>query len=94
MAFLDDNNILVLEKDGSVRLVSNGVMQDTPVLQVPIESKNERGLLGTATTGSEENPASSGTIGQPSTVFLYFTEQGEGELRKSIQISMGWTITY
>jgi glucose/arabinose dehydrogenase len=39
MAFVDDNNILVLEKDGAVRLVSNGVMQDTPVLQVPVESK-------------------------------------------------------
>lgn len=26
MTFLDDNNILVLEKDGAVRLVSNGVM--------------------------------------------------------------------
>ena len=43
MAFVDDNNILVLEKDGAVRLVSNGVLQDTPVLQVPVESKNERG---------------------------------------------------
>jgi hypothetical protein len=40
MAFVDDNNILVLEKDGAVGLVSNGVMQDTPVLQVPVESKN------------------------------------------------------
>jgi glucose/arabinose dehydrogenase len=84
MAFLDDNNILVLEKDGAVRLVSNGVMQDTPVLQVPVESKNERGLLGIATTRSGENSTSSGTSGQPPTVFLYFTEQGEEELRNRV----------
>jgi glucose/arabinose dehydrogenase len=63
MAFMDDNNILVLEKDGAVRLVSNGVMQDTPVLQVPVESKNERGLLGIATTRSGDNATSSGTSG-------------------------------
>ena len=46
MAFLDENNILILEKEGSVRLVSNGVLQDTPVLQIPVNSQNERGLLG------------------------------------------------
>jgi len=84
MAFVDDNNILVLEKDGAVRLVSNGVLQDTPVLQVPVESKNERGLLGIATTRSEDNATSSGTSGQPETVFLYFTEQGEEELRNRV----------
>ena len=52
MAFMDDNNILVLEKDGAVRLISNGAMQDAPVLQVPVDSKNERGLLGIAISGS------------------------------------------
>ncbi|MGA6922735.1 MAG: PQQ-dependent sugar dehydrogenase, partial [Nitrososphaeraceae archaeon] len=84
MAFVDDNNILVLEKDGAARLVSNGVLQDTPVLQVPVESKNERGLLGIATTRSEDNATSSGTNGQPETVFLYFTERGEEELRNRV----------
>src|SRR5918992_1526829 len=44
MAFLDDNNILVLEKEGSVRLVSNGVLQEEPVLQVPVSTVSERGL--------------------------------------------------
>ena len=29
MAFLDDNNILILEKEGSISLVSNGILQDT-----------------------------------------------------------------
>ena len=62
MAFLDDNNILVLEKEGSVRLVSNGILQEEPVLQVPVNAENERGLLGIA-VGEDNN-----------SVFLYYTE--------------------
>ena len=61
MAFLDDN-ILVLEKEGSVRLVSNGILQEEPVLQVPVNAENERGLLGIA-VGEDNN-----------SVFLYYTE--------------------
>src|SRR5206468_614494 len=35
MAFIDNNNILVLEKNtGYVRLISNGIMQNEPVLKV------------------------------------------------------------
>ena len=48
MAFLDSNNILVLEKDGLVRLVSNGQLQPQPVLEIPVDSQSERGLLGIA----------------------------------------------
>jgi hypothetical protein len=48
MAFLDNHNILVLEKDGNVRLVSNGQLQPQPVLQVSVDTKSERGLLGIA----------------------------------------------
>ena len=48
MAFLDSNNILVLEKDGLVRLVSNGQLQPQPVLKIPVDSQSERGLLGIA----------------------------------------------
>ena len=63
IAFMDSNNILVLEKSGSVRLISNGVLQEQPVLNVPVDTENERGLLGIAT--------------QDATVFLYFTESGQ-----------------
>jgi aldose sugar dehydrogenase len=83
MAFLDDNNILVLEKEGSVRLISNGVMQDTPVLEVPVDSKNERGLLGIAISRGNENATSTPASGQSPTVFLYYTEQEE-ELRNRV----------
>ena len=36
MIFLDDNNMLILEKDGQVRLVANGILQEQPVLQVSV----------------------------------------------------------
>ena len=83
MAFLDNNNILVLEKEGAVRLITNGVMQDSPVLRVTTDSKNERGLLGIAISGNNGNATSSTASGQPSTVFLYYTEQGD-ELRNRV----------
>ena len=64
MAFMDSNNILVLEKTGSIRLISNGILQEQPVLNVPVDTESERGLLGIATLEDD-------------TVFLYFTESGE-----------------
>ena len=63
IAFMDSNNILVLEKSGSVRLISNGILQEQPVLNVPVDTESERGLLGIAI--------------QDDTVFLYFTESGQ-----------------
>jgi glucose/arabinose dehydrogenase len=48
MAFVDDNHILVLEKTGQVRLITNGVLQKQPILTVPVDNTSERGLLGIA----------------------------------------------
>ena len=63
IAFLDENNILLLEKEGSVRLISNGQLQPEPVLQLAgVESNNERGLLGIEAMDNK--------------VFLYVTESG------------------
>ena len=91
MAFLDENNILILEKEGSVRLVSNGVLQDTPVLQIPVNSQNERGLLGVeVVNGSNISAGTTPNDGSlQSTVFLYFSEEGggggeDGELRNRV----------
>ena len=71
MVFLDDNNILVLEKEGSIRLVSNGILQEQPILQVPVNAENERGLLGVAlSNGSNGNQGTANTD-----VFLYYTEE-------------------
>ena len=63
IAFLDENNILFLEKEGSVRLISNGQLQPQPLLQLEgVESNNERGLLGIEVMDDK--------------VFLYVTESG------------------
>ena len=71
MVFLDDNNILVLEKEGSIRLVSNGILQEQPILQVPVNTESERGLLGVAlSNGSNGNQGIANTD-----VFLYYTEE-------------------
>ncbi|HZB79831.1 MAG TPA: PQQ-dependent sugar dehydrogenase [Nitrososphaera sp.] len=70
MAFLDEDTILVLEKDsGRVRVIENGVLQPEPLLDVAVANDGERGLLGTAVSIENETTTY---------VFLYFTESGEG----------------
>ena len=66
MAFLDDTgeNILVIEKKGDVKLVSDGILQETPVKQFDVDFQSERGLLGI-----EVLRETSGTK-----IFLYMTE--------------------
>jgi glucose/arabinose dehydrogenase len=48
MAFLDDSgkDIIVIEKKGNVKLISDGILQDTPLKQFDVNFENERGLLG------------------------------------------------
>src|ERR687885_2652122 len=49
MAFLGQNDILVLEKDnGTVQRIINGKMLPQPLLRVPVANKDERGMLGIA----------------------------------------------
>src|SRR5690606_31770585 len=49
MAFLDEERILVLEKNnGTVRLIENGELQPEPLLDVAVANENERGMLGIA----------------------------------------------
>ena len=59
MTFIEDD-ILILEKDGVVRLIQDGVLQKEPVLEVSVDANREAGLLGITNVGS--------------TVYLYFTE--------------------
>jgi aldose sugar dehydrogenase len=80
MAFIDTSNILVLEKDGQVRLVSNGVLEDKPVLQVSVDTESERGLLGIAImNGTKTNAANNSKF-----VYLYYTESKGGDLRNRV----------
>ena len=61
MAFLDENSILVTEKEGSVRLISDGVLNQEPVLNVDVRTESERGLLGIDIQNGKQ-------------VFLYFSQ--------------------
>jgi glucose/arabinose dehydrogenase len=70
MAFLDEDTILVLEKDnGTVRVVEDGELQEEPLLDVAVANDNERGMLGIAVSRENETTTY---------VFLYFTESGGG----------------
>jgi hypothetical protein len=86
MAFIDNNNILVLQKGGQVRLVSNGILQDKPVLQVSVDTASERGLLGiaimnSATTGTDPTDLNDNNN---KFVFLYYTQSSGAELRNRV----------
>jgi aldose sugar dehydrogenase len=73
MAFINSKDILVLQKNnGEVRLVSNGVLKDQPVLKVDIDNSTRiccRGLLGIATIINSNNTE----------VFLYLSEAAKGD---------------
>jgi aldose sugar dehydrogenase len=67
MAFLEPNDILVLEKNsGKVQRIINGTKQPEPLLDVNVANKKERGMLGLAISKQQSN--------MPTYVFLYFTE--------------------
>ena len=70
MAFLGPSDILVLEKDsGTVQRIVNGKMLPQPVLQVPVSTTSERGMLGIAIAKHNNGPTY---------VFLYYTKLGGG----------------
>ena len=66
MAFLGNNDLLVLEKnEGVVKRVLNGVIQNDSLLDVPVANGVERGMLGIAIKKPSIGPVH---------VFLYYTE--------------------
>jgi aldose sugar dehydrogenase len=67
MAFLSENDILVLEKDkGTVMRIIDGVVQPQPLLDVNVATEVERCMCGIAVSQNNET----GTTN----VFLYYTE--------------------
>ena len=58
MTFVGDD-ILILQKTGFVSLIRDGVIQEKPVLEIPVNPIRESGLLGVTSVGS--------------TVYIYFT---------------------
>jgi glucose/arabinose dehydrogenase len=70
MAFLGPSDILVLEKEsGTVQRIVNGKMLPQPMLQVPVSTTSERGMLGIAIAKHSNGPTY---------VFLYYTKDGGG----------------
>ncbi len=62
MAFLASNDTLVLEKDeGTTQRILDGKMLQQPLLQVNVNSKDERGMLGIDIATKGKNTTSSGT---------------------------------
>ncbi|MGA9933476.1 MAG: PQQ-dependent sugar dehydrogenase, partial [Nitrososphaeraceae archaeon] len=54
MAFIDNDTLLVLEKDtGYIRKITNGILEKEPLLRLNIDSTAERGLLGIAVLREE-----------------------------------------
>jgi glucose/arabinose dehydrogenase len=67
MAFIGPNDILVTEKNtGNVQRITDGIISIQPLLHVVTTKKDERGLLGIATSINNES--------KKTFVFLYFTE--------------------
>ena len=60
MNFVDDNSLLVLQQNGHVRLIHDGVLQPEPVLIVDTRPVQEMGLLGITSVNS--------------TVYIYHTD--------------------
>ena len=66
MAFLDDNDILVLELNGTIRRILDNVLQPEPLLDVNVSKiTGERGLLGISISKN---------ISGHTYIFLYYTE--------------------
>ena len=79
MAFLGPNDILVLEKaSGTVQRIIDGKIQPQPLLQVPVSSTSERGMLGIAVAKHNSSGGGSGGSPTPTYVFLYYTKDGGG----------------
>jgi glucose/arabinose dehydrogenase len=81
MAFLDHDDIVILQKDnGRVRLVLNGALQPNPIFNMVVRNDSERGLLGVAI----------GNINSTTkTVFLYYTE-ADGDQTKNRIYKYEW----
>jgi aldose sugar dehydrogenase len=82
MAFLDQDDILVIEKDtGIVRRIVNGVMLQEPLLDVNVATQGHRGMLGIAVSNissSVDHEISNSSTHSSNTnitkyVFLYYT---------------------
>lgn len=79
MAFLNPNDILVLEKnEGTVVRITDGHILPEPLLKVDVNISSERGMVGIAVADREQGPTY---------VFLYYTEGDDTDHKKAIEDS-------
>jgi glucose/arabinose dehydrogenase len=83
MAFIKDNDFLILEKNGAIKRVVNGITSEEPLLKVNVSNGFFQGLLGIAVSNTNinnNNISNSTNISQsPLFVFLFYTEdKGDG----------------
>ena len=83
MNFISNSDMIILQKDGEAVLVSTSggeaSQNDDPpsVVDVPVNTASERGLLGIAVADS--SPDNNNTGATKTFVFLYYTESSEGD---------------
>ena len=69
MSFLGSNDILVLEKEGTIRRITEGKLLKEPLIDLNVSGVGENGLTGIAIADNELKH-----IGNSSRIFLYFSE--------------------
>lgn len=75
MAFLNENDILVLEKNnGTVYRIVNGSISERPILDVGVANHVERGLLGIVIEDESDSSKNTNKIGRTPYIYLYYTE--------------------
>ncbi|RJR25974.1 PQQ-dependent sugar dehydrogenase [Candidatus Microgenomates bacterium] len=76
IVFLPNENALVTERPGKVRLIENGVLRPNPVVSISeVEAIGEGGLLGMALHPDFKDN---------SYVYLYYTYQSRGNIRNKV----------
>jgi glucose/arabinose dehydrogenase len=83
IAFIDNNDFLILEKNGTVQRAVNGNVSDKPLLKVNVSNGFFQGMLGIAIAQYDKNSsnttATSSSNKPPLSVFLFYTEdKGSG----------------
>jgi glucose/arabinose dehydrogenase len=93
MTFVDEDTILVLEKDtGMIRVVNNGTLEKNPALAVRVDPNAERGLLGI-----DILERGIGQSKDDDFVFIYLTEEtnenGKGDSVRNRVYRYNWNGT-
>jgi hypothetical protein len=82
IAFIKNNDFLILEKNGTVQRAINGIVSDNPLLKVNVSNGFFQGMLGIAIMHSSNDTINTTAISSNEpllSVFLFYTEDtGDG----------------